>query len=364
MLTEPVTKNMQAFTSGSGAIWVVGGEQRGIPHFAREWKLYKKALIVKAQGGRVERVLEYESPADHCPDDSPSIVFKAASIKGNRAYLCTQTEVLICDFPSFAIEKIISLPCFNDVHHVAVASDGRLFVAVTGLDAVAELTPDGTLLRLTSVVGGSVWDRFSPTIDYRKVPTTKPHRAHPNFVFFLDGQPWVTRFEQRDAVPLDPQANGTHIFQLGEEPVHDGYVVGDYIYFTTVDGYVLRFDLASGEKQSFALPAMEGSYRDRPLGWCRGILPLGERIWVGFSRVRFTALRHNLDWVRRGFRQIERLPPARTRIACYDLAANMLLEEIDLEQQAMNTVFSIHVAENALFSAESKFRGAAEINAG
>jgi hypothetical protein len=42
----------------------------------------------------------------------------------------------------------------------------------------------------------------------------------------------------------------------------------------------------------------------------------------------------------------------------------MLLEEIDLEQQAMNTVFSIHVAENALFSAESKFRGAAEINAG
>ena len=348
----------------SRALWIVGGEQRGVPHFAREWRLYRKALVLKAEGGRLERVLEYQSPAEHCPDDSPSIVFKAASIKGNHAYLCTQTEILICDFPSFVIQKIISLPCFNDVHHVAVAPDGRLFVAVTGLDAVAELTPDGTLLRLTSVVGGSVWDRFSPTIDYRKMPTTKPHRAHPNFVFFLDGQPWVTRFEQRDAVPLDPKRNGTHVFRLGDEPVHDGYVAGGYIYFTTVDGYVLRFDLASGEKQSFSLPAMAGSYRDRPLGWCRGILPLGERIWVGFSRVRFTALRHNLDWVRRGFRQIERLPPAPTRIACYDLSASELVEQIELEEQAMNTIFSIHVAEIAPAGAESNARSIAEINAG
>ena len=346
------------------ALWVVGGEQRGVPHFAREWRLYRKALVLKAEGDRLERVLEYQSPVEHCPDDSPSIVFKAASIKGNHAYLCTQTEILICDFPSFAIRKIISLPCFNDVHHVAVAPDGRLFVAVTGLDAVAELTPDGTLLRLTSVVGGSVWDRFSPTIDYRKVPTTKPHRAHPNFVFFLDGQPWVTRFEQRDAVPVDPKRNGTHVFGLGDEPVHDGYVAGRYIYFTTVDGYVLRFDLTSGEKQSFALAAMAGSYRDRPLGWCRGILPLREKIWVGFSRVRFTTLRHNLDWVRRGFRQIERLPPAPTRIACYDLSARALVEEIEVEQQAMNTIFSIHFAEVAPAGSASNARSVVEINAG
>ena len=348
----------------SRALWIVGGEQRDVTHFAREWRLYRKALVVKAEGGRLERVLEYQSPAEHCPDELPSIVFKAASIKGNHAYLCTQTEILICHLPSFAIQKVISLPCFNDVHHVAVAPDGRLFVAVTGLDAVAELTPDGTLLRLTSVVGGSVWDRFSPTIDYRKVPTTKPHRAHPNFVFFLDGQPWVTRFEQRDAVPLDPTGNGTHVFRLGDEPVHDGYVARGHIYFTTVDGFVLRFDLASGEKQSFSLPSMAGSYRDRPLGWCRGILPLGESIWVGFSRVRFTALRHNLDWVRRGFRQIERLPPAPTRVACYDLSASKLLEQIEVEEQAMNTIFSIHVAEAALDGAESGPCSIAEVNAG
>jgi hypothetical protein len=332
--------------NSAAAIWIVGGKQRGVPHFAREWKLYQKALILKAQAGQVEPVLEYESPPEHCPDESPSIVFKAASIKGNRAYLCTQTEVLMCDFPSFAVQRIISLPCFNDVHHVAVASDGRLFVAVTGLDAVAELAPDGTLLRLVSVVGGSVWDRFSPTVDYRKVHTTKPHRAHPNFVFFLDGQPWVTRFEQSDAVPLDGKTNGRSRFALGDDRVHDGYVAGNEIYFTTVNGRVLRFDLKSGAQECIDLNRIGSSYRDRPLGWCRGILPLGERAWIGFSRIRFTILRRNLDWVRRGFRHSDRQSPAPTRVAYYDINQRKLLHEIEVEEQGMNTIFSIHCADS------------------
>jgi hypothetical protein len=327
----------------SEALWIVGGEQRGIPHWTREWRLYKKAIVVKAEGGRTERVLEYESPPEHCPD-VPCILFKAASIEKDRAYLCTQTEILICDFPSFAIQNVISLPCFNDVHHVAVAPDGRLFVAVTGLDAVAELEPDGKLVRLVSVIGGSVWDRFSPKVDYRKVATTKPHVAHPNFVFFLDGQPWVTRFEQRDAVPLDGKTNGRSIFRLGEERVHDGHIIGEEIYFTSVNGSILRFDLVSGKQQCFDLNGIGSSYHDRPLGWCRGILPLGDKAWIGFSRIRYTALRQNLDWIRHGFRHAERYPPAPTRVACYDLSGRKLLDEIDLEEQGMNTVFSIHAA--------------------
>jgi hypothetical protein len=324
------------------AIWVVGGEQRGVPHWTKEWKLYKRGLVAKVTHGRAERVFEYETPPEHCPDDSPSIVFKAASIQGDRAYLCTQTEVLICDFPSFAICKVISLPCFNDLHHVAVAPDGRLFVAVTGLDAVAELTPDGALLNLTSVIDKSVWDRFSQTIDYRKVATTKPHLAHPNFVFFLDGVPWVTRFQQRDAVPLNGNAQGRAPFKLSMEGVHDGHVTADSIYFTAVNGVVFRFDLEAGTMQSFDLNLAQSPHEDRPLGWCRGVLPLGNELWVGFSRIRYTALRQNIDWVRRGFRDIDRLPPAPTRIARYDLADGALVDEVDLEGAAMNTVFSIH----------------------
>jgi hypothetical protein len=300
-------------------------------------------MVVKVADGQVGCVLEYQSPPEHCCDESPSIVFKAASIAGAHAYLCTQTEVLICDFPSFAIQKIISLPCFNDLHHVAVAPDGRLFVAVTGLDAVAELTPDGALLRLQSVTETPVWERFSQAVDYRKIATTKPHLSHPNFVFFLDGEPWVTRFQQRDAVPLYRTMNGRPVFALGNDGVHDGYVTSDHAYFTAVNGLVLRFDLMSGKQQSFDLNAVHSRYPDRPLGWCRGIQPVDdEKTWVGFSRIRYTTLRNNLDWARRGFRQADRHPPAPTRISCYDLARGELLDEVGLEEAGMHTVFSIH----------------------
>ena len=125
--------------------------------------------------------------------------------------------------------------------------DGTLFVAVTGLDAVAELSPEGELLRLASVLGGSPWDRFSPDVDYRKVPTTKPHRAHPNYLFFLDGRPWVTRFEQRDAVPVDGSANGpATVRRRRERGSTTGTWTAERLCFTTVNGCVVTFDLATG----------------------------------------------------------------------------------------------------------------------
>jgi hypothetical protein len=215
---------------------------------------------------------------------------------------------------------------------------------VTGLDAVAELAPDGTLLRLQSVTNTSVWERFSQTTDYRKVATTKPHVSHPNFVFFLGDEPWVTRFQQRDAVPLYGTSSARPVFSLGNEGVHDGYVMSDHIYFTAVNGLILRFDSISGKKRSFDLNTVPNHYPDRPLGWCRGIQPINEeKTWVGFSRIRYTTLRNNLDWARRGFRDTDRYPPAPTRIACYDLTQGRLLDEIGLEEAGINTVFSIHV---------------------
>jgi len=89
-------------------IWIMGGEQRVLFYRPNEWSQYRRALVVKSENGRLERVLEYESPPEHCPDETPSHVFKAATIEGDTAYLCTQTEVLVCDFPSFAIRRVIS----------------------------------------------------------------------------------------------------------------------------------------------------------------------------------------------------------------------------------------------------------------
>jgi len=327
-------------------IWVVGGEQRVLFYKPEEWAQYRKALVLRVdERGWVERALEYESPPEHCPEGSPSHVFKSATFQGDTAYLCTQTEVLICDLPGLAIRRVISLPCFNDLHHVTPAPDGRLYVAVTGLDAVAELSPEGELLNLVSVLGGSPWDRFSPDVDYRKVPTTKPHQAHPNFVFFLDGHPWVTRFNQRDAVPLDGILNGRPPFDVGkDEGIHDGHLEGDDLYFTSVKGCVIRFNLRTGRKTLSDLNSLSEPDEDRPLGWCRGILPQEEGTWIGFSRLRYTTLRRNLSWIRHGFRETEHHRERPTRIALYDLERLALIRQIDLEGAGMGAVFSIHQA--------------------
>ncbi|HVR97717.1 MAG TPA: hypothetical protein VMW27_13945 [Thermoanaerobaculia bacterium] len=330
-------------------LWVVGGEQRVGFRQPEEWSKFKTALVVRVEGDRMERVLEYQSPPAHCPDEKPSFVFKAATVRGDTAWLCTQTEVLECGFPDFAVRRVISLPCFNDLHHVTPGPEGTLFVAVTGLDAVAELTPDGELIRLVSVLGGDVWDRFSRDVDYRKVPTTKPHQAHPNHVFFLDGEPWVTRFQQRDAVPVDRPAE-TGRFPVGIQGIHDGHVHGGRLWFTTVDGHVVRFgvrlDQESAEKTVLDLNTLSLPDDDRPLGWCRGILPLDDRrAWVGFTRIRYTKLRQNLSWVRHGFRQSEYHRNLPTRIALYDLDRPGLLEQVDLEGSGLGAIFSIHRAE-------------------
>jgi hypothetical protein len=334
-----------------GTLWVVGGEQNVSFRERPEWHLYKTALVLRVKDGRVERALEYRSPAAHRPDDRPSHTFKAATFTADTAFLCTQTEVLLCDVPSFAIRRVISLPCFNDLHHVTPAPDGTLYVAVTGLDAVAQLSPEGELLRLVGALGQDPWERFSKDVDYRKIPTTKPHHSHPNYVFFLDGRPWVTRFHQRDAVPLD---GGAEPFPIAIEGVHDGHLQGDHLHFTTVDGHLVRYPVPT-------VPTVPGLERQAeifdlnpppgpdtpPLGWCRGVLPLGDHAWVGFTRIRFTTLRKNLSFVRHGFKESPDHRQRPTRIGLYDLDRaegdrTLLREEVDLEPAGMGAVFSLH----------------------
>jgi hypothetical protein len=330
----------------NGPLWVVGGEQKLTFLDQNEWNKFRAAVVVRADPdtGSLERVLEYQSPPEHCPDDRPSHVFKAATVVGDTIWLCTQTEVIECSFPGFEVGRVISLPCFNDLHHVTPGPDGTLFVAVTGLDAVAEISREGELLRLADVLGDDVWERFDRGVDYRKVPTTKPHRSHPNYVFFLDGQPWVTRFEQRDAVAVDPSRNGHRgPFPVAARGIHDGHVIGDRLVFTSVDGHVVTFDTRTGERRDVDLNGLTAVEDSQPLGWCRGLLTDGEPrlAWVGFSKLRHTKLRQNLSWIRHGFQEVPRLP---TRITLYDLERPARLKEIDLEPAGLNAVFSIHGA--------------------
>ncbi|MEK7728900.1 MAG: hypothetical protein AAB354_10835, partial [candidate division KSB1 bacterium] len=317
-----------------------------------EWTHYEKALVVKgeAPAARLEVLLEYLTPPSACAvADDPSILFKAASLHGDELFLCTQTEVLIHRLPDFARTHYLSLPCFNDVHHVRPTSQGTLLVAVTGLDLILEISRAGEILREWNVAPQETWQRFSRGVDYRTIVSTKPHLAHPNHVFIAEGEIWATRFEQRDAVCLTAPERR---IDIGIGGPHDGIVHEPHVYFTTVNGHIVKADCKSGQVvQTFDLNRM--SENRGPLGWCRGLLLLDEaHAVVGFSRLRPTKFRENIAWVKRWAKSSlglsESVASKPTRIALYNLKAGRLLWEMNVEAAGMNAVFSIHLCNSPL----------------
>src|SRR5262249_27778508 len=152
------------------------------------------------------------------------------------------------------------------------------------LDMVAEVAPHGDLLGAWDVLGQPLWARFSRTLDYRKISTTKPHLSHPNYVFEAGDSLFVTRFEQKDAVSLGDQRRR---IQAESGFHHDGSVFGEKVYFTSVNGCVASVDWRSGESHIVDLNMIIKPPHGRPLGWCRGLKVYSDsRLVVGFSRLR------------------------------------------------------------------------------
>ncbi len=320
-------------------LYALGARQRNLLiKNEDEWNLYESALILELdlKSGSVRSCVEYRSPSEVRAHEHSSMVFKAGTIVGNTLYACTATEVLIFSLPEFQQTGYVSFPALNDVHHVTPTSDGNLLVANTGLDMVVKFTLQGEVLSEWAVLDEELWSRFSRDIDYRKVDSTKPHQSHPNFVFELNGETWVTRFKQRDAICLDHRSKR---IDIAVQSPHDGLICGDRIYFTTVDGRIVIANPRTLQVDEIVdLKQINGS--DALLGWCRGILPLDERrIWVGFTRVRKTKFRENVLWVKNVFRP--GMMEKATHLALYDIVDRRCLQEFDLEPYGMNIVFSV-----------------------
>lgn len=327
------------------SIYIVGGRQKAPGDTARkkEWHHYERGVIVRVDldSGRIAECTQYVSPPEVCPDDDPSILFKSGTLRGERLYVCTQTEVLVYRIDGWELESCVSVPSLNDVHHVLPLDRDRLIVVNTGLDMVLELRMDGEILNEWSVVDSPTWDRFSRDVDYRKVLSTKPHQAHPNFAFIFDGELWVTRGDCGDARCLTDDQRPDMISR--KATTHDGVVRGDSVYFTSVDGFVTKVNGHTGEvDESYDLNQMYGL--DRPLGWCRGLEFLEDgRVVVGFSRLRRTKWKTNVQWLKHSFGG-DGTGLLATRAAVIDLDREEVLEEIDLEPAGLNAVFSIHLA--------------------
>lgn len=321
--------------------YVVGGREKSDARKKEEWHHFRKAVIVSVDAERdeAEVALEYESPESVRPDDDPSIIFKAGTVQDGRLYACTQTEVLIFDFPSLEQVGYCSAECFNDVHHVKPAGEGNLLVVNTGLDMLVEMSPEGEMLREWNVLGEDPWAEYSRDVDYRKISTTKPHDSHPNYVFTHDSDVWVTRFEQRDAIAV---TSPDRRIDIDLEKPHDGVVDGDRVYFTTVDGRIVIADLRSARVER-VVDLNRITDTEVALGWCRGLSLLGDgKVAVGFSRLRPTSVQKNVWWVKRKVLNAESSEKLPTRIAIYDLEEERFCWEYDLEPCGLNAIFSIH----------------------
>ncbi len=318
---------------------ITGGEQRrprGLSAGQKRWYKYKKAHLITldTESGAAETLLSYESPPEATAADEPAVLFKQGSRHGDELLLTTQTEVLILSYPSLERTGYISLPSFHDVHHVIPGSDDTLLVVNTGLDQLIEITRQGDVKQRWSVLGEDPWNgRFDPEVDYRRVDTTKPYQAHPNHVFKLGEEIWVTRFDKRDAISIEDRSRR---IDIGVERVHDGVVREGLVYFTTVNGKIAIADTSTLEVLDVIdLQAIEGD--GSALGWCRGLCFEGDQLWVGFSRLRPTAIRENVAWVKDGFKRSHG-----THIARYDLGKRTLERRIQLENDTpLNAVFSI-----------------------
>jgi hypothetical protein len=319
------------------SFYVVGGRLRNtIFRKLEEWQSCEQAVVIEIDpaNNRSRKRVEYVSPPEVCPDEMPAILFKSATLRGNKLYACTSTEVLVYELPSFRLLHYISLPCFNDLHHVCRTQRETLLVVVTGLDMVVEITTTGKLIREWNVLGEDPWARFERHTDYRKIPTTKPHRSHPNHVFELDGEVWVTRLVQRDAVCLTTP--GLRI-DIAVQRCHDGYVWGNRIYFTTVDGHIVIADSKTLKVEETIDLSLMGE-TGQTLGWCRGVLPLDDRrLWVGFTRIRPTKFVENVAWIKNRYSHRHRP----SHVGLYDLENKRCEQEIELEQHGIGVVFSL-----------------------
>jgi hypothetical protein len=325
-------------TTATRTAYVVGGQQReGRPLLASpNWYEYQRGLVLRVDldSGHVERCLDYVSPAEVRPDGNSPVLFKCGSLVDNKLYVCTHSEILIYTVPSMEQVGYLTLPCFNDLHHVLPTKAGTLLVVNTGLDALLEVTLSGEVVReWAALEGEQTWERFSRSVDYRKIASTKPHLSHPNQIFYLGDELWLTRFEQRDAISL---TDSRRRIDIGLERVHDGVVSGNSIFFTTVKGDVVIANAETLEIEQ-VFDVLKFHPKGTLLGWCRGLMVDGDKVWVGFSHFRPTKFRENVSWLAHGFRY----PCKPTHIGCYDLSRGKCVMVIPLEGCGLDAVFSI-----------------------
>jgi hypothetical protein len=296
---------------------------------------YKEAYLAEIElpEGNLTRQKEYVSTPDRIGKNF-SMQFKFGHCYDDKFILPTSTEIVIFDRTNWEIIQTISHPTFHDLHCVKVFQN-RLYVVNTGLEMVQIFDFNGNYEGEINVSNHSTWQRFDPNIDYRFIASTKPHQTHVNYIFFLDDEPWITRFEQRDAVALHDFSKRIDLsIKDSKGKPHDGLINGDYIYFTLTDGFVVTVN-----RMSFKIENVINFNRlinsDLQPGWCRGLDVVDGKVYVGFSQLRRSKFVEYGSWIKHRKRKL----PA--RICVFDLKDGSIVNEIPIESNSGAAIFTI-----------------------
>ena len=320
-------------------ILVSGGLERPNGFELGDGKFYEAAKLcaLDLESGETEELLSVSEGNEHYPEEHPNLQFTAGCFDGDRLWLPTDTELRCYTYPGLVLERTVSHPFFQNIHSVHVIQ-GKLVATSTGLDLVAVLDPGtGEPLELINAEGKDTWHRFFDDVDYRLVHSTRPHDVHPNFVFEWDGAMWVTRCGPEDAVCLSDFSKRIDI--SGDDKtisVHDGHVVGERVYFTSVDGC-----LCVGDPETCriveTIDLMELEPERVARGWCRGFAFDGDLVHVGFSRFRKTRNKGKLAWLTGFSKKV--LEAA--SVVTYDLVARKRVREYLLPEDSVHAIYGV-----------------------
>lgn len=281
-------------------ILISGARERPEGFSLGEGKYYHQAVLLELdiESGTYKSVFEKHDGGKNYPAEHPNIQFTAGCINGSTLWLPTDTEIYELGLPDYKIKQIISHPCFQNIHSVHVFND-ELVVTSTGLDNIVFIDrSEGSISRIENAEGLDPWHRFSQETDYRQVHSTRPHDCHPNYVFELGKELWVTRCKQEDAVCLTDTSQSLDITRNDAVSVHDGIPWGNTIVFTRVDGLLVLFNADTGTYIETLDPFNDRA--NRPLGWCRGLCSTGNILYMGYSKIRKTKLVDKLKFLSRG----------------------------------------------------------------
>lgn len=254
---------------------------------------YAKAVmqVLDWDSKKIIREISHKSSSENL-GAGLSQMFKGAMVDEGQCYVVSNTEVLRYDLNNWELTGLFTDESFNDLHGV-LKTDAGVYVCNTGLEIVQCITDLGSndvaLNAEFNLAEVPTWHRFDKSTDYRAIPTTKPHEVHINHLFVLDGRLWVNLGSRRKAVCIsDPELCIDMDAHFGENEkvlCHDGLVKDDKIYFTSVNGSIIIVNRKTLKvEERLDLNAINTLNKD--IGWTRGLEIVGNKAYVGITKVR------------------------------------------------------------------------------